>query len=159
MMDDYQGLQDPHALERGFRNKINWRGARLDGKLIEQGVQANRVCKLTKSFRSPELITNHIKKEKLVPSTDVPEASAVEGLGVHREELQVQVRGYSQQWLAAQLADRLYASVMLDGNHPGHCTLRNLELQKSLLADLLPSIPIVTRIRPTGSYSDLLVTQ
>ena len=56
-----------------------------------------------------------------MPSTDVPEASAVEGLGVQREELQVQVQGYSQQWLAAQLADRLYASVMLGGNHPGHC--------------------------------------
>ena len=34
-----------------------------------------------------------------------------------------------------------------------HCTLRNLELQKSLLADF------TARIRPTRSYSDLLVTQ
>ena len=65
MMDDYQGLQDPHALEKGFRDKINWRGTRLDEKVLEQGMHDNRVVKLTKSFRSPQLLTNHIKKENL----------------------------------------------------------------------------------------------
>ena len=56
--------------------------------------------------------------------------------------------------------------VILSGRSAEQCTQWNLELQKSLLADItarmrptrsLSSTLIVARIRPTGSYSNLLV--
>ena len=85
LMDPFQGIQNPHVLERDFRNKIQWRGIQLDRKLLERGEKMERVVRLTQAFRMPELHINHIKQKNIVPVRNYPEATGVEGLGVQRE--------------------------------------------------------------------------
>ena len=119
LIDPFQGLQDPHNLERDFRDRVRWRGSQLDRRLVERGEQMGRVVTLTQSFRMPETHIEHIKAKHVLPIKNYPQAPGVKGFGVLREVLHLDPSGFSQQWLAAQLADKLYHLVFLRGVHPG----------------------------------------
>lgn len=57
----------------------------------------------------------------------------MEGLGVEREVLNLAPSGYSQQWLADQVSNKLFDLVLGRGVHPGHCAiLFNQDMESSL---------------------------
>ena len=70
----------------------------------------------------PLTTIEHLGRENILPIHDLPRAQNVKSLGVMVEEIN-RPASYTIQWLADQLADRLYKKVMLRGIHPGHCSV------------------------------------
>ena len=68
----------------------------------------------------PQTAIEHL--ERILPINDLPRAQDVKSFGVMVEDISLPVC-YTSQWLAQQLADRLYRKVMLRGIHPGHCSV------------------------------------
>ena len=70
----------------------------------------------------PQTAIEHLKRENILPINDLPKAQDAKSFGVTVEDITLPVH-YTIQWLAEQLADRLYKKVMLRGIHPGHCSV------------------------------------
>ena len=70
----------------------------------------------------PQTAIEHLDRENILPSNDLPTAQDVNSMGVKVEDISLPGR-YTIQWLAEQLADRLYKKVMLRGILPGHCSV------------------------------------
>ena len=124
-MDPYQGCapQDEHALERGFRNTVQWRGNQLDPKILNRGFKENKFIQLDESFRMPAKILSHIKESHILPTKDMPVPPKVDGLGVTRTTILLP-SPYTLKWLSENvIADWLYKDIMLRGIHPGHCAV------------------------------------
>lgn len=122
-MDPYQGLRDTHSLVRGLQNQINWQGNLIDSNLLEKGFSQKRFVNLTKCFRMPLKMINHLEREKILPIKDLPKAQEVNSLGVVVINDITLPATYTIQWLAQQLAERLKRTVMRRGIHPGHCSV------------------------------------
>ena len=120
--DPYQGLHDNHFLMKGRENQIRWHGNLARGKLannILQGFETKRLVKLEDCFRMPLAMIDHIKSEKVLPTSDLPKAQRIKSLGVVEENINFP-HGYSIQSLAEELATQLYTNVMQRGIHPGN---------------------------------------
>ena len=70
----------------------------------------------------PLAMINHIETQKVLPTTDLPNAQEVKSLGVVEENINFPL-GYSVQLMAEQLAGQLHTKVMQRGIHPGHCAV------------------------------------
>ena len=70
----------------------------------------------------PLTAIEHLERENILPIKNLPEAQDVRSLGVMVEDI-VLPASYTIQWLADQLAERLYQKAMLRGIHPGHCSV------------------------------------
>ena len=70
----------------------------------------------------PQKAIEHLDRENILPTKDLPRAQDVKSLGVIVEDISLP-GSYSIQWLAEHLADWLYKKVMLRGIHPGHCSV------------------------------------
>ena len=70
----------------------------------------------------PQTAIKHLEREKILPTNDLPKAQDVKSFGVMVEDISLP-GSYTIQWLAEQLADRIYKKVMLRGIHPGHCSV------------------------------------
>ena len=115
--------QDEHALERGFRNTVQWRGSQLDPKLLDRGFKEDKFIQLEESFRMPAKILSHIKESHILPTKDLPVPPKVEGLGVTRTTIYLSST-YNLKWLSEDvISDWLYNKIMLQGIHPGHSAL------------------------------------
>mgnify|MGYP003322239561 CR=1 FL=1 len=134
-MDPYQGLKDTHSLVRGFQNQIEWQGNLVDSNLLKKGFKRNKFIKLKECFRMPRTAIEHLDRENILPTNDLPRAQDVNSMGVKVEDISLP-GSYTIQWLADQLADRLYKKVMLRGIHPGHCAIL---FHHEAMADLFPS--------------------
>ena len=121
-MDPYQGLKDTHSLVKGFQNRIHWQGNLIDSNLLGDGFNQNKFIKFTECFRMPRTAIEHLERENILPINDLPKAQDVKSGGVVVEDT-ILPASYTTQWLAEQLADRLFNKVMLRGIHPGHCSV------------------------------------
>ena len=111
-----------HSLVRGVQNQIHWQGNLIDSNLLEEGFKQGKFVNLKECFRMPLTAIEHLEREKILPIRNLPKAQDVRSLGVVVEDI-VLPASYTIQWLADQLADRLYKKVMLRGIHPGHCSV------------------------------------
>ena len=66
---------------------------------------------------------DHIKRERVLPTDDLPNAKDVCSRGVVVEDINLPASGYNLLSSAEELADQLYKKVMITGMHPGHCAV------------------------------------
>ena len=122
-VDPFQGLNDYHYLSTGSRKQVHWRGNLIDSSVLNKGSKLDKFVKLNECFRMPLNIVDHINRERVLPTKELPKARDVRSRGVIVEDISFPVAGFNPQALTKELARQLHQKAMVPGIHPGHCAI------------------------------------
>ena len=123
LFDNFQGIKDVHAMEKGYGNKLYWVGHQLDEKMLKEGAKRGRIFFLSNSFRMSKNILNHIKETNVIPFKDFQVYSTIEGIQVSKPPPIEIPENYLEKLSKTILADKVYELTHGRGIHPGYCSI------------------------------------
>ena len=80
---------DGHFLMKTTSNQLQWKGSLLNINFFGKDFNESMFVKLRQCFRLPHAVLHHIEEEKLLPTSDLPDAPDVKSTGVVTENIEL----------------------------------------------------------------------
>ena len=80
-LDPFQSSKDTHFLAKTDGDQLQWQGSLLKFNFFSEDFNQRKLIKLGQCFRLPLAMLHHVEEEKLLPTSDLPQARDVRSMG------------------------------------------------------------------------------